>query len=150
MESHDWENYVDRKIREAQVEGQFDHLPGRGKPFAHLDRDPLGQVLQAQGFAPRWLELDNEIRQKQTSAEKAAQRTFEWLMQTWNGGAASQAFAESEWREARRIFAKRLDEINRLIRVLNLELPEPLRHLQRIPLKADEHLTRLGLPLDLA
>ena len=150
MESHDWENYVDRQIREAQEQGQFDNLPGKGKPFTHLDSDPLSEMLKSQGFAPRWLELDNEIRQKQEIAEKAVRRTFEWVMQTWSSGSASQTFAESEWREAKRVFAKRLGEINQLIRVLNLELPEPMRHRQRIPLKADEQLRRMGLPLDLA
>ncbi len=149
MGSDEWENYVDRQIREAQAEGKFDNLPGKGKPFTHLDSDPLMQVLKSQGFAPRWLELDNEIRQKQEIAEKAVRRTFEWVMQTWSSGSASQTFAESEWQEARRVFAKRLDEINKLIRVLNLELPEPMRHRQRIPLEIGEQLSRLGLPIHL-
>jgi hypothetical protein len=145
----EWQDYVERQIRLAQEEGEFDNLPSKGKPFTHLDSDPLDSLLKAQGYAPRWLELDREIRQKSEIAEQAVRRTFEWLMQTWNSGSASQRFVEDEWHEAQRVFGKRLDEINQLIKILNLELPPPLQHLQRFPLKREEQLRRLGLPSEL-
>lgn len=33
-----WESYVERQIREAQERGDFDRLPGAGKPFRDLDQ----------------------------------------------------------------------------------------------------------------
>lgn len=33
-----WESFVDRQIREAQERGEFDNLPGKGKPLPDLDR----------------------------------------------------------------------------------------------------------------
>ena len=33
-----WETWVDRQIRDAQERGQFDDLPGNGKPIPGLDR----------------------------------------------------------------------------------------------------------------
>ncbi|MFW6689479.1 DUF1992 domain-containing protein [Streptomyces sp. MAR4 CNX-425] len=33
-----FESWVDRQIREASERGEFDDLPGRGKPLAHLDQ----------------------------------------------------------------------------------------------------------------
>ena len=33
-----WDSWVDQAIRRAQDEGQFDDLPGKGKPLAQLDR----------------------------------------------------------------------------------------------------------------
>ena len=149
MELREWENHIDRQIRDAQEQGKFDNLPGRGKPFTHLDTDPLDQVLKSQGFVPRWLDLDREIRQKVEIAEQSVRRTYEWVMQTWSSGSANRQFAEDEWREAQRVFAKRLDEINQLVKLLNLELPPAVRHLQRVPLKKDEQLQRMGLPLQL-
>ena len=149
MESHEWESYVDRQIRLAQEEGKFDHLPGQGKPFTHLNGDPLEQVLRAQGFVPRWVELDREIRDKVEIAEQAVRRTYEWVMQTWSSGSADRRYAESEWLEAQRVFAKRLDEINQLVRILNLELAPVLRHLQRSTFKVEDQLQRLGLPQQL-
>lgn len=32
-----WESFVDRQIREAQERGEFDDLPGAGKPLPDLD-----------------------------------------------------------------------------------------------------------------
>jgi DnaJ family protein C protein 28 len=145
----EWQGYIERQIQQAQEEGEFDNLPGTGKPFTHLESDSLDNLLKAQGFAPRWLELDREIRQKSEIAEQAVRRTFEWLMQTWNSGSASQPFVEDEWREAQHVFGKRLDEINQLIKIFNLELPPPLWHLQKFPLKREEQLQRLGLPSQL-
>lgn len=33
-----WENFIDEQIRQAYEEGQFDNLPGFGKPLASLDQ----------------------------------------------------------------------------------------------------------------
>ncbi len=33
-----WESWIDRQIREAQERGEFDDLPGHGKPIPDLDR----------------------------------------------------------------------------------------------------------------
>jgi hypothetical protein len=33
-----WESFVERQIREAQDSGEFDNLPGIGKPIAELDK----------------------------------------------------------------------------------------------------------------
>lgn len=33
-----WETWIDRQIREAQERGDFDDLPGKGRPLADLDR----------------------------------------------------------------------------------------------------------------
>ena len=147
MESRDWENHIERAIKNAMDEGKFDNLPGKGKPFTHLDSDPLAQVVEAQGFAPRWVELDREIRQRLEAAEQATKRTFAWAAQTWkSGGAADRQFAEQEWLEAQRVLGNQLDEINQLVKLLNLELPPAVRHLQRVPLKVQDQLGRLGLP----
>lgn len=36
--------YVERKIREAMARGEFDDLPGAGKPIPNLNDDPLWWV----------------------------------------------------------------------------------------------------------
>jgi hypothetical protein len=33
-----WESWVDRQIREARERGEFDNLPGAGKPLPDMDR----------------------------------------------------------------------------------------------------------------
>jgi hypothetical protein len=136
---------VEDQINQAREAGQFDDLPGKGKPFTHLNSDPFDHLLQEQGFVPHWLELEYEIRAKVEIAHQSVKRTYEWVMQTWSAGSIDRVYARDEWQKARHTFAQRLDEINALIRTFNLELPEPLRHLQRFPLQPDEELPRLGL-----
>jgi hypothetical protein len=147
MNSSHYDNHVDEQIKKAQAEGAFDQLRGKGKPLSHLDSDPLNGVLQAQGFAPRWVERDHEIQQKTAIAEQAIKRTYEWVLQTWSGGSADRDFARGEWRKARRIFRERIDEINRLIKTYNLEVPPTIG--QKFLMKEEEELKRLGLTAEI-
>ena len=147
MTSGRFDDAVDRQIRQAQEEGSFDNLSGKGKPFKHLDSDPLSGVLQAQGFTSRWVELDHDIRQKTEIAEQAVKRTYEWVMQTLAGGSADPEFARDEWHRARRIFRERIEEINKLIRSYNLQAPPAIG--QKFILEEEEELERLGLAVEI-
>ena len=48
-----WETWIDRQVREAQERGDFDGLPGAGKPLPDLDRRDddwwLKRMLQREG-----------------------------------------------------------------------------------------------------
>jgi len=147
MNPGDSDDLIDRQIKKAQEEGTFDNLRGKGKPLTHLDTDPLNNVLQAQGFSARWVELDHEIRQRTEVAEQAVKRTYEWVMQTWSGGSASPQFAQDEWHKARRIFRDRIAEINELIKTYNLQVPPTIG--QKFLLKEEEDLRQLGLTMEI-
>src|SRR5947209_9466432 len=63
-------DYIDEQIQEAQKRGDFDNLPGMGKPLA-LNENPyagdraLGyNILQNNGLAPTEIELAREIREE--------------------------------------------------------------------------------------
>lgn len=63
-----WESFVDRQIREAQERGEFDDLPGSGKPIPDLHRpyDELWWVrkkLKEEGLAyvPPSLQIRKEV-----------------------------------------------------------------------------------------
>ena len=62
-----WEDLVERKIREAQERGDFDDLPGRGRPL-QLDGNPYARdwelaykLLRDHGFAPPWVEASRDM-----------------------------------------------------------------------------------------
>ena len=42
MSGRDWEDWIDQQIREAQERGEFDDLPGMGKPL-DLTPNPFAQ-----------------------------------------------------------------------------------------------------------
>ena len=94
-----WESWIDRQIREAEKAGEFDNLPGKGKPIEGLDgpHDPewwVKQLVQRENLSivPPALELRKAVE----------------------NGLAEIAKEKSE-REVRRIVA----ELNEKIRKLN-------------------------------
>jgi hypothetical protein len=64
----DWETLIDRQIREAMEDGQFDNLPHQGEPLPNDDNPCAGElglafhVLRNAGVAPPWIEADKEVR----------------------------------------------------------------------------------------
>jgi Domain of unknown function (DUF1992) len=65
-----WESLVDRKIREAQERGDFDDLPGKGRPmdlsenpYADPSLGPAFRMLKNAGVVPSFLQERREILQ---------------------------------------------------------------------------------------
>ncbi|MEY2450941.1 MAG: hypothetical protein QOD92_515 [Acidimicrobiaceae bacterium] len=76
-----WESWVDKQIREAQENGEFDDLPGHGQPLPGIDRprDELWWVRQKLrrenvSFSPPALSLRREVDE---ALERIAQATTE-------------------------------------------------------------------------
>lgn len=68
---------VEEKIKEAQERGDFEALPGKGKPLDISENPFLEPTLQMTyklmkdaGFSPAWIELDKEIRADLQKAQK--------------------------------------------------------------------------------
>lgn len=137
---HDWESAVEKQIREAIERGDFDNLPGRGKPL-DLSRDPntpeewelAFKLLKDAGFAPDWIELDKELR---AGREKLFRPLQNYL------SLAPDDAQERAAREARLIanFRKEAAELNRAIDVFNLKAPNARLHRPRI--RIEEEIAR--------
>jgi DnaJ homolog subfamily C member 28 len=63
-----FEDYIGEQIREAQARGEFDNLPGTGKPLSLEENLFAGDksmgynLLKSNGYAPKEIELAKEIR----------------------------------------------------------------------------------------
>jgi Domain of unknown function (DUF1992) len=73
-----WETWIDRQIREGMERGEFDDLPGHGRPIADVDRphDELWWVrnkLQREGvsFLPPTLALRKDVEDAQDAIAAA-------------------------------------------------------------------------------
>ena len=95
-ETHD--RYVDRVIREAQAEGEFDHLGGKGKPL------PLTGVLEE-----AWWIKEKLRREKLSDLPEARAIRLE----------AERVVAEVARLSDERLVRERLDELNARIRKIN-------------------------------
>ncbi len=75
------ESLVEEQIRKAQEQGQFDNLPGFGKPLPKDDGYELAgehwlgnHILKQAGFLPLWLQLRKEIAAERGEVEAALSR----------------------------------------------------------------------------
>ena len=69
-----WESWVERQIREAQERGDFDALPGLGKPLPeepwHGDWALAFHVLRQAGETLPWIALGKEIEQRREQLKR--------------------------------------------------------------------------------
>jgi hypothetical protein len=76
-----WESHVDKMIREAQERGEFDNLPGAGKPLQLEDNvyaaewQSAYRMAKNAGAAPLWVELEKEIAADTAALQAMLDRT---------------------------------------------------------------------------
>ena len=113
-----WESAIDAAIREAQARGDFDNLPGRGRPI-DLGSEPddeawlANHLLREQGFRPAWIEDGRAIATAVAELEAWLARQ---LAAAPGGVGPDRAALEAE-------YLRRVAEINARIDRFNLSVP---------------------------
>ena len=136
-------NALEELIRQAINEGKFDHLAGEGKPLS-LEDNPLedpqwrlaNKILADSGFAPGWIQKKREIEGDFTDALKGLQLAW-GRFRSLDDGQAGDSFNKTVWRDALERFHKQVDQLNKRIRVYNLEAPSPQFQRKRINPQAE-------------
>jgi hypothetical protein len=139
---------ADRKIRDAQEEGAFDNLPGKGQPL-NLEYDPrippelrvAYRIMKDANMLPDWIQLDKDVRQRQERWDAqvsayTARRAEELASRPSRG---SKGFDEDLDRTRDRFLYRATEglcELNRMIDRLNLIVPAPSRQRLRIDIPA--------------
>jgi DnaJ family protein C protein 28 len=153
-----WSDIVERQIAEAQERGEFDDLPGKGKPldltenpFADPDWRVAYKILQDNGFTLDWIELDKEIRAEIKACRERLLQSKRWYEQSMAQLEHQESRrAEEErirgqytWEHALETFTDQVAQINEKIELLNLKVP--LVNLQRLKISVDEEKRKLGI-----
>lgn len=125
-----WESLVDKKIREAMEQGDFDDLPGKGKPIDTSENpfeDPemrlAHRMLRNAGFAPSWIEERKDIDAELEIARNQLSRT--WMILQQARGTQNETAATARWEKAVADFRDRVGDLNRRILAWNLKVPAP-------------------------
>jgi DnaJ family protein C protein 28 len=153
--SRDWESWIDQQIREAQDRGEFDDLPGKGRPLDLAanpyakDQELAFKVLRDAGYAPDWIELDKALRGKLERARAVLARRLDWReMRLRELADQSDSWSEAErlrvranWEQSVSAFALDVEAINKEIAELNLMVPSP--RFQRSSVDVERELERL-------
>jgi DnaJ family protein C protein 28 len=153
-----WSKIVERQIVEAQERGEFDDLPGKGKPL-DLTENPFAdpewrvayKILQDNNFTLDWIELDKEIRAEIKACREQLLQSKGWCERSMAQlGDQESRRAEEErirvqytWEQALETFADQVAQINKKIELLNLKVP--LVNLQRPKISVDEEKRRLDI-----
>ncbi len=118
-------DYVEEQIQEAQARGDFDNLPGCGKPLNLDDNLFIGDkavaysLLKGNGFAPPEIELAKEIR---SEFEKAEAKLAELRHQGNSLRTRRVPPFESEKRAFNHAVEKAAAEYDQLLRELNRKI----------------------------
>jgi len=141
-------NYsIEEIIRRAIVEGEFDDLPGKGKPL-QIEQNPYQDpdwrsahhILKSGGFTLPWIESLREIGTNLQQARDRLSRAWSWRNDR-QGHNSQKEFVESEWMKASENFRERIASINHQIRAHNLEVPSDRFQLPLV--NADQEIERL-------
>jgi DnaJ homolog subfamily C member 28 len=129
-------DYIDQQIHEAQERGEFDNLPGTGKPL-NLDQNAYSgekamaySLLKQNGYAPPEVELAKEIR---TRFDRATEKVEKLRQQRKSLSSRRIPPFQSEKRafndtveKATAQYDQLLRELNRKILNLNLMTPSSM------------------------
>jgi hypothetical protein len=147
-------NPIDEAIREAMRKGEFDGLPGAGKPLK-LDDDSnvpaelrlAHRILKQNDFMPEWIALGKEIETLYASALNALHdelRAYRGRLGDAQRSETPEVFiaeAETLWRVAQGTFRTTIVELNKKLLTYNLKLPPGVA--RRALLNAERELERV-------
>jgi DnaJ homolog subfamily C member 28 len=123
-----WESLIDQIIREGMEQGEFDDLPGKGKPIDSSENpfeDPemrlAHRMLRNAGFAPPWIEERKDIDAEFEQARRQLVRV--WTVMQNALGTDYEHGSRVRWEKAIDSFRKQAGELNRRIKEWNLKIP---------------------------
>lgn len=149
-----WQDWIENRIQEAQARGEFDNLPGKGKPlpeqrnpFLAGDKQLAFDLLRNSGHTLPWIADGKDIERRIA----AARRRFKFEHDAYQRQRAleppSQPTRAGEiWTRRQSAFAGEIAEINRMIDLYNLKVPSP--HFHKLRLRLADELARLAVDHD--
>lgn len=144
----DWDKIVEQKIREAMEKGEFDNLPGKGKPI-NMNESPFEdptmrtayRLLKNNNFSLPWIEERKEIDAAVEGALADLARSWRVYQESLNTRRAA-GLAEGDWSKVLSAFRRQVADLNRRIAAYNLKAPSPTFH--RLQVDADREINRLA------
>jgi len=120
---------IDEQIRQAIQNGEFDNLPGKGKPLDirhNPHEDPTWslafKMLKSSGHTLPWIEARQAIEAEFDTAQKSLTRTWAWRRAALDQN-QSNPTVEEEWQRAVTGFKEKIANLNKRIFAYNLQVP---------------------------
>ena len=133
----DFENPIDKIIREARERGDFDQLPGKGKPLqwdddsmVPDDQRTVQRLLKNNGYTLDWIQIGKD----RDDAYEALRGPIEQV----RAARASGQLDGVGWQSAMRDFVTGIRKLNQRVTSYNLRVPN--EHFQRRPFPIEPDL----------
>jgi DnaJ homolog subfamily C member 28 len=145
-----WDDLVAKRIEEAMRNGAFDNLAGHGKPL-NLQRNPFVPEEQQMAFSilkknemvPGWISERKEILLAVEVLRAEMQEITRQALATWMGSAEGERpRIAAAWARTVTRWEGKVRELNQ--RIGDVNLIQPIRHLEIYKLLLDEELRRAG------
>ena len=143
----EWEDAIEKQIREAMERGEFDNLKGKGKPL-DLERNPFTpedwqlayKIMQDNNVAPEWIEQGKTIRDELQSLTAWFEKQAQWQRDRAHKAKSltiEKMIAEREHLARTRDktcaqFRDRAKLLNKAIDLFNLKAPPGIPHFTRV------------------
>ena len=142
---------IEEQIRQAIERGDFDNLPGKGKPLdlsENPHEDPgwrlAYRLLKENGYTLPWIETRQNIELDYEKALKSLQQSWDWRKNA--AGRRGLVHAEREWQQALQNFREQMFKLNRRIRDYNLEIPS--NQFQRRLINIEQEIANITIAPD--
>ncbi len=130
----DWGSYIDRSIRKAIEEGEFNNLPGEGKPLK-LDDDPntpddmklAYKILRENDLAPDWIVQGKDLTAKYDKLLEDIRRAVRAYKRS-QANPSELLQGETAWQAAQKRLSSEVEKLNREIMTYNLKVPPGVAH----------------------
>lgn len=142
--SHALERFVEDMIQESMARGEFDNLPGSGKPLKFSVENPyvdsmtqkLNQILINNGFVPEWITLDKEIKEETQNLRKilAEERS---RFGSYPLGSA----AQDKWNTRIKQYVQSVKNLNLKIDKFNMSAPQTVK--QKIHFRLEKEAQKI-------
>jgi DnaJ family protein C protein 28 len=138
---------LDEQIRKAIADGEFDNLPGKGKPL-DLSQNPYEDpswrmafnMLRSSGYTLPWIETRQEIEAEFEESQISLARSWSWRCSALEQN-LSYAMVEDEWQRALRSFKDKIANLNQ--RIFNYNLAVPSDQFKRRVINLDAEIAKI-------
>ncbi|MBL8164671.1 MAG: DUF1992 domain-containing protein [Anaerolineae bacterium] len=145
-----WESLADRQIRKAMEEGEFDDLPGEGKPFVWDDDENTPEdlrmaykIMRENDLAPAWIMQGRELVEKHEKLIQAARKAVRVYKDALTDP-VGYVQAEARYQKALALLREQAAKLNREIISYNLKLPRGVAHRPTVNIEHEVNRLMLG------
>lgn len=147
-----WNDLISHRIEEANRNGAFDNLRGKGKPLL-IERNPFvpaeqqmaNDLLKNNNLAPHWISERTAMLETIERFRQRFRTTAHHFHQLWQAtpDVKTRQRLDESWQRQLSEWGEEIKELNRRITTINLQ--QPIARLEIFKVLLDEELTRAGV-----